>query len=87
MKSVQTKVIIYGAGRGGHLVAEMLSFDATKQVIGMVDDNSALWGKRVAGIEVLGGKARLLDLWHERYFDAVVISLATPSTMGLREEL
>jgi len=83
----KARILIYGAGRGGQLVAEMLSFTTAIQVVGMVDDNSDLWGKMVAGIEVLGGRELMMDLWLQKRFDAVVISIATPATMGLRKEL
>ena len=83
----KARILIYGAGRGGQLVAEMLSFTTAIQVVGMVDDNSDLWGKMVAGIEVLGGRELMMDLWLQKRFDAVVISIATPATLGLRKEL
>jgi sugar O-acyltransferase (sialic acid O-acetyltransferase NeuD family) len=87
MEHTATQIVIYGAGRGGHLVAEMLSFTPAIQVVGMVDDNSDLWGKMVAGTEVLGGKELMMDLWLHKSFDALVISIATPATMVLRQEL
>lgn len=87
MKHTTTKVLIYGAGRGGQLVAEILSFDPAIQVVGMVDDNPDLWGKNIAALEVLGGREVMMNLWREKRFDAVVISIATPATTDVRKEL
>lgn len=87
VKQAATRILIYGAGRGGQLVAEILNLTPTTRVEGMVDDNSDLWGKTVAGIEVLGGRELMMDLWLQKRFDALVISIATPATMGLRQEL
>src|SRR3972149_10423563 len=87
MKRATTKVIIYGAGRGGQVVAEILGSTPGIQVVGLIDDNADTWGKMVAGLEVFGGREKLMDLWKQKRFDAVVISIATPATMGLRKEL
>lgn len=69
------------------MVAEILNSNPEYQVTGLIDDNPDLWGKKIAGLNVFGGKDALLTLWREGDFDKVVISIATPATMHVRREL
>jgi acetyltransferase EpsM len=87
MSKNKTRIVIYGAGRGGYMVAEVLRFDPAVQIVGMVDDNVDIWEKRVADIAVLGGREHLINMWTQNHFDAAVISIATPATMDLRKNL
>ncbi len=81
------RVLIYGAGRGGVLVVEMLEGASGIQVMGFVDDNPGLWGQRFGEYGVVGGRAALEDLYRAKRFDALVLSMATPTTMHVRTEL
>jgi len=81
------RVIVYGAGRGGQLVAEILVANLQVVVVGFVDDNSHLWEQLVAGYSVLGGRSVLDGLRSSGHFDALVLSMATPTTMHIRREL
>jgi len=81
------RVIVYGAGRGGQLVAEILDLDSQATVVGFVDDNAGLWQREVAGHPVVGGGAALEELRRSEYFDALVLSMATPTTMDARRKL
>jgi len=87
MDMKKIRVFIYGAGRGSQMVAEILNSNPQYQATGLIDDNPDLWGKKVAGLDVLGGKDALLTLWRKGAFDKAVISLATPTTMHVRREL
>lgn len=81
------RVIVYGAGRGGQLVAEILDLDSRATVVGFVDDDSRLWHREVTGSSVLGGTAALQALRGSQDFDALVLSMATPITMHVRRKL
>jgi len=83
----KARILIYGAGRGSQMVAEILNSNLDYQVTGLIDDNPDLWGEMIAGLNVLGGKDAILNLWREGGFDKVVISIATPATMHVRREL
>jgi sugar O-acyltransferase (sialic acid O-acetyltransferase NeuD family) len=83
----KARILIYGAGLGSQIVVEILNSNPYYQLTGLIDDNPQLWGKLVASVSVLGGRERLLELWQEDLFDSLVISLATPTTMGIRKKL
>lgn len=53
------RVVIYGAGNVGRMVAYILSYDAAIQVVAAVDDNPDMWGKEVRGVPVIGGRDKL----------------------------
>lgn len=69
------------------MVAEILNSNPDYQVTGLIDDNPDLWGKKIAGMNILGGKDTILTLWREGGFDKVIISIATPAMMHVRREL
>jgi UDP-perosamine 4-acetyltransferase len=84
---VVKRVVVYGAGRGGQLVAEMLVANLQVVVVGLVDDDPRLWARQVAGYPVLGGRSVLNGLRSGGRFDSLVLSMATPTTMQARREL
>jgi UDP-perosamine 4-acetyltransferase len=49
------KVAIYGAGLGARQALEIVRFRPDVQVVGLIDDNEALWGTALRGQPVLGG--------------------------------
>jgi len=54
-------VIIYGAGGHGKVTFQVLTA-AGYQVSGFLDDRETLWGKKILGVKVLGGKELILKL-------------------------
>jgi sugar O-acyltransferase (sialic acid O-acetyltransferase NeuD family) len=68
------RVAIYGAGLGAKQLLEVTRQLANVEVIGLIDDNPALAGSQVAGLPVLGGYDRLVELWKDRALDAVALS-------------
>lgn len=55
------KVIVYGAGGHGKVVADILIAGGEHQVAGFVDDNQSLCGSEVRGLPVLGGQRWLQE--------------------------
>src|SRR3989344_3760006 len=57
-----SRVIIIGAGEGGRLVLDLLRKNGEHDVVGFVDDNKKLKGKRIDGVKVLGSTGDLRKL-------------------------
>ncbi len=53
------RVVVYGAGNVGKMVAYILSYREDIQVVAMVDDSPDTWGKEVRGVQVIGGRDKL----------------------------
>jgi FlaA1/EpsC-like NDP-sugar epimerase len=77
------KAVIYGAGSAGCLLARMLLQESSQRPIGFVDDNPALHGRIVQGLNVYA-PADLLRLKSDVGFDEVL--LAMPSVEGKRKQ-
>lgn len=56
------RVVLYGAGNVGKMVAYLLSYAEDIAVEAVVDDNPNTWGTEVRGIPVVGGSDKLADL-------------------------
>ena len=78
--------IIYGAGRGGRIVREILEMQNIR-ILGFVDDDARLKGTKRFGLEVLGGIDTLLGMRKGGRVVRIVISIASPSLMKQRELL
>ena len=66
------KVLIYGVGQTGNMVASILELDEAVEIVGFVDDDEDQWGERLRGYEVLGGRAFVTA---GRGFDAVAVAI------------
>jgi sugar O-acyltransferase (sialic acid O-acetyltransferase NeuD family) len=53
------KVLIYGAGGHGKVVADVLERQEKHEIIGFLDDNPGCWGKDIYGHKVLGSSEQL----------------------------
>ena len=53
------RVVLYGAGNVGKMVAYLLSYREDVQVAAVVDDNPKTWGTEVRGVPVVGGRDKL----------------------------
>jgi len=71
------RVLVLGAGDGGKIIAEILSSDPTKQVVGFLDDNNRLWGQNIMGRKILGAIDQVSKLQERNFFDAVIISITS----------
>jgi len=66
------KVLIYGVGQTGNMVASILELDENVEIVGFVDDDEDQWGERLRGYEVLGGRGFVTA---GRGFDAVAVAI------------
>lgn len=55
MVKPKSRVLIYGTGQIGNMVASILELDPGVKIAGFVDDDEAKWGSKFLGYQVLGG--------------------------------
>jgi hypothetical protein len=79
------RVLIYGAGHGGELVArEILNNPGHERVpVGFIDDDRAKHQTRIHGCPVLGGIDQLEALLRERRVEEVIVSSERIAPEGL----
>ena len=66
----RTRVVIYGAGAAGAQLAAALRFGANHSLQGFVDDDPELWGRSLAGVDVLSPQQL-----HELHADQVLLAM------------
>jgi sugar O-acyltransferase (sialic acid O-acetyltransferase NeuD family) len=73
------RLLIIGGGNGAVQILDALAKLPHQRAVGILDDNTALHGKTVAGAPVLGSidVERALDMAAAGQFDAAVISIST----------
>ena len=81
------RLLIVGGGNGAVQIIDALAKIAQQRAVAIVDDNTAIHGKRVAGVPILGAidVERASDLLAAGEFDAAVISIST--NIGLRARI
>ncbi len=81
-RSSAQRVIVFGAGDAGlQLVRSMLSDSASGYLpVAMIDDDQRAWGRRLAGVPVLGGRADIEGAAGATRAELLVI--AVPSADG-----
>ena len=87
--SPQQRVLIVGAGDTGQLLAWELQHNRGQPylAVAFVDDDTALRGKRVHGIAVLGGRYDIPAVIEKQRIDLVAIALPPSVAPGLQEVL
>lgn len=82
-------VIVFGAGEAGVSLVHKLEThpDENRRVVGFIDDDTAMWGRKVAGILVLGGRDKLADAIRSRGADEVIVAIPTADRKTLQEVL
>jgi acetyltransferase-like isoleucine patch superfamily enzyme len=71
------RLLLIGAGLGATQVLDILAEAEGMEGVGIVDDNSAVWGRDVEGVPVVGGTDQLRSHWESKGFDAAVIAIST----------
>ncbi|WP_310482372.1 nucleoside-diphosphate sugar epimerase/dehydratase [Chamaesiphon sp. VAR_48_metabat_403] len=80
----KTKVIIYGAGGDGRLLAQALARESSKKLIGFVDDAAHLQGRNIGGIRVYA-PAELLKLKARIGFEEILLAMPSIDTQRKRD--
>jgi sugar O-acyltransferase (sialic acid O-acetyltransferase NeuD family) len=74
------RILILGAGGQGQVIADSVAMQAAQgvdvTVLGFLDDNPALTGKVIDGVEVLGPTSELTHIGH----DAIVVGIGDNRT-------
>jgi UDP-GlcNAc:undecaprenyl-phosphate GlcNAc-1-phosphate transferase len=80
------RVLIYGAGAGGEMIArELLNNQALQRVpVGFVDDNRSKHSTWIHGLPVFGGSERIEALVREHAIAEVIVSSSKIDGAGLR---
>lgn len=66
--------VIYGAGLGAAQILDVTRFVGTLRMVGLIDDNRAIWGREIRGIPVLGGGEKLSELIRSGAVRAAIFS-------------
>lgn len=69
------RVVILGAGGHGRVVLDILLQRGAQEIIGFLDNNPDIHGRRVDGVSVLGGIERLEALVKEGGADGVIVAV------------
>jgi FlaA1/EpsC-like NDP-sugar epimerase len=70
-----SRIVIVGAGRTGRSVLRELRETPGERVIGFVDDDPRLRGRRLQGVQVLGGTAELPRVLRRSEPDSVLVTI------------
>lgn len=81
------KLIIYGAGQNGRLLAQRLLSDPARnrELLGFVDDDPAKRDRRIQTLPVLGGHEDLENLLKNSGCTEMVVAITNPPTELMRE--
>lgn len=71
-KEARIPCVIVGAGGHGRVVLDILLSSHTYRPVGFIDSNSALHGRRMDGLPILGDLAALTDLYEQGVRSAVI---------------
>ena len=85
-----TRVLIFGAGEAGQILAWRLKYRTSQQshdVVGFIDDNPDKRGLYVEGCPVLGDRHQLQHIVETHYIDLIVIAIQNIGGPDFREIL
>lgn len=74
--NLQQRVLILGGGRGAVLVIDTILRQRKHKIVGILDDNEELIGKKIMGYPVLGSINEVEKLWEKKNFDCLIISFS-----------
>lgn len=72
------RVLLYGAGRAGVMLARELANHGGLEIVGFIDDDPHKRNSVISGIRVLGGGDALTHVVRRSQVDEVMISIAVP---------
>ena len=76
-KSSRTqRVLLLGGGRGAMVLLDAIQTIPELRVVGIIDDNSELQGKSIAGVKIIGQVTDVQKLWNNGIFDSAVVTMS-----------
>lgn len=83
------RVLIYGAGQAGIDLVHKLEGHPEDDLrpVCFIDDNQALWGKKVAGLPVVGGKDKIEAVINDYGIKEVIMAMTTADSETVKEVL
>jgi len=69
---VKRRVLVYGTGQTGNMVASILELDKAVEIVGFADDDETKWGHSLRDLNVLGGREFVA---RGTGFDAVAVAI------------
>jgi UDP-GlcNAc:undecaprenyl-phosphate GlcNAc-1-phosphate transferase len=70
-----SRVLIVGAGRTGRSMLRDLRDTPGQRVVGFVDDDPRLWGRRINGVGVVGGTHEIAAVLERTHPDTVMVTI------------
>lgn len=82
-------VLIYGAGQAGMDLVHKLEGHPEENLrpVCFIDDNESVWGKKVAGLPVIGGRDKIEDVIKEYAIHEVIMAITTADSETVKEVL
>jgi len=74
--NLKERILILGGGRGCVQVLDAILRSERHEVVGILDDNENLHGKKILGIKILGPISLVYELREKGIFDKLVISFS-----------
>lgn len=73
-----TRVLIYGAGEAGAYLVRKLEANPEDNLlpVAFIDDDESLWGKKISGLSVVGGRSRLAQTIREDNIGEVIVAIS-----------
>lgn len=74
--TARERVLVLGGGVGAVQLIDAMVRDDRQRAVAVLDDNPAIHGKKVAGVEILGAISMLDELADKSIFDRLIISFS-----------
>ena len=80
--TVQTNVLLIGAGSAGRMILRDVNFANTEhpsgaRVVCIIDDNPNKWGRYIDGVEIIGGRDKIMYAAEHYDIDEIYIAIAS----------
>tara|TARA_B100001250_G_scaffold402205_1_gene415024 strand:+ start:976 stop:2097 length:1122 start_codon:yes stop_codon:yes gene_type:complete len=70
------RVLLLGGGRGAIVLLDAIQTIPELCVVGIIDDNTELQGKSIAGVKIIGQVTDVQKLWDNGVFDFAVVAMS-----------
>ncbi|MEL7608294.1 MAG: nucleoside-diphosphate sugar epimerase/dehydratase [Bacillota bacterium] len=80
-------ILIVGAGGAGQYLVSMLMYEPKEscRIVGFIDDNEQLWGKRIKGLLVYGGRENIPRIAQRYFVHEIIIAIPHVDNSTIRE--